>query len=72
MTISYYWLLIRILYSFLHEKQGSCFSFLIGDKVYKFTNYLWKTLFGFTMDDVDVDDEVDPLVTDIYTHVNFD
>lgn len=49
----------------------SCFKFSIGNKVYQFTNDLWKTLFRITVGDADADDEVDPLVTDLYTHVNF-
>lgn len=32
--------LIRLFYSGIHEMQGSCFSFSIGNKVYQFTNDL--------------------------------
>ena len=64
--------LIRVFYSGVHEKQGSCFRFSIGNKVYQFTNDLWKTLFAITMGDANADDEVNQLVTDLYAHVNFD
>lgn len=63
--------LIHVFYSGLHEKQGSCFVFSVGNKVYPFTNDLWKTLFGITVGDVDEDDDVDPQVTNLYTHVDF-
>ena len=78
LTISYNLLkiynedLIHVFYLGLHEKQGSCFSFSIGNKVYQFTNYFWKTFFLITMGDPNPDDKVESSVTDLYTHVNFD
>lgn len=54
------------------KKQGSCFSFLIGNKAYQFTNDLWKTLLDITMGDSDEENEVDLLVINLHTHVNFD
>ncbi|XP_050878980.1 uncharacterized protein LOC127082789 [Lathyrus oleraceus] len=64
--------LIRVFYSGLNEEHGSCFSFFISNKVYQFTNDLWKTLLGIIVGDADVDDEVDLLATDLYSHVSFD
>lgn len=63
--------IICVSYSGIHEEQGSCFKFSIGTKVYQLTNDLWKTLFGITADDPDEVDEVDSLVRDLYTHIDF-
>lgn len=65
--------LIHVFYSGLHAREGSCFKFTIGNVVYEFTNELWKSLFSINVVDVGVadDDEVDPLVTDIHTHIHF-
>lgn len=64
--------LIRVFYSGLHDMQCSIFKFSIGNKVYQFINDLWKSLFGIMVVDPDDDNEVDPLITDTETHVNFD
>lgn len=63
--------LILVFYSSLHEEQGSCFKFSIGNKVYQFTNDLWKTLFGIIVGDADVAGKVDMWVMDLYNHVYF-
>ena len=59
--------LLQVFYSRLHDRRGSSFKFTIGNTVYKFTNDLWKSLFGITI--VDADDE--PLVTDTNLHQHF-
>ena len=60
-----------MLYSGLHAKDGSRFKFTIGNVIYEFTNELWKSLFGTTMTDSNVEDEPDPLVTYVYTHFDY-
>lgn len=37
--------LIHVLYFGSYDKEGSCFKFTIGNKVYEFTNELRKSLF---------------------------
>lgn len=56
----------------MNERNDSCFKFTIGNVVYEFTDTLWKPLFSITVVDVVADDEVDLLVTDLHTHVNYD
>ena len=55
----------------MHAKKISCFKFTIGNVVYEFTDELWKSLFDIIVVDDNDDDEVDPLVTDIHTHIHF-
>lgn len=64
--------LIRVFYSGLHDQNISCFKFTINGVVYEFTDELWKSLIRITVIDVDNEDEPDPLVTDLRTHVNYD
>lgn len=61
-----------MLYFGSYDKEGSCFKFTVGNKVYEFTNELRKSLFGITVVEADEEDESDPLVTDCHTHVNYD
>lgn len=63
--------LIRVFYSILYEKDGSCFEFTIGNVFYEFTDDLCKSLFGITVNDLDVGDEPNQLVTDIHTHTHY-
>lgn len=46
----------------MHAKYGSRFKFTIGNVIYEFTNELWNSLFGITIIDPDVRDELDLLV----------
>lgn len=59
--------LIRVFNYWLHNRRGSSFKFTIGNTVYEFTDDLWKSLFGITIVDVDVE----MLVTDINLHQHF-
>lgn len=63
--------LIRVFYSGMRAKDGSRFKFTIGNMIYEFTNELWNSLFRITITHHDVGDESDPLVTDVYTHVDY-
>lgn len=63
--------LISVFYFGLHDRQGPCFNFTIGNTIYEFTDDLWKFLFGITVVDPDDDDEVDPFVMDTNTHIHF-
>lgn len=63
--------LIRVFYSGLHDKDGSCFKFIIGNVVYEFIDDLWRSLFGITIIDTDVGDEPDSLVIDVHTHIYY-
>lgn len=64
--------LTHVFYSGQHDQNSSCFKVTIGDVVYEFTNELWKSLFEITIIDVDDEDEPDPLVMDLHTHVNYE
>lgn len=63
--------LIRVFYSGLHAKDGSSFKFTIGNVIYEFTYELWNSLFVISNIDLDVVDEPDSLVTNVYTHVDY-
>lgn len=56
----------------MHDKNGSCFKFTIGNVVYEFINELWESLFGISVCDPDVEDGPDPSVTDVHTHVHYE